>query len=284
MILFIDVLKKVLIFFSAIFITLTIYFRSPVISHDWIKPLTKNTTYTSTILEESFNKKLSYLNTMKMLEEHFLSEIRQKNLTSHQSIIFADNLLRERFIHKNINIRLEDNWFLYFFNYFSSHRDNSTYLSSLNPDYILKFDGALCNQQSIIFQRLMKAIDLDYQSVLFNIPRFPEPFGHFASAVKIKNQWFFVDTNMEPKYDSGDSIILEGLLNGDVALFNSLYPNHLVDEIPEGAITVNFVNENPAFYGKIFQDLCYFLSWYGWITCLAGLFLINQTKKRLLKL
>ena len=130
----------------------------------------------------------------------------------------------------------------------------------------------------------MKAIDLDYKSVLFDIPRFPEPFGHFASAVKIENQWFFVDTNMEPKYDSGHSLILERLLSGDVALFNSMYPTHLVDGIPEGAITTNFINENPALYGKFFQDFCYFLSWYGWITFLVGYFLINQIKKKFLKL
>tara|TARA_Y100001970_G_scaffold214313_1_gene262065 strand:- start:1287 stop:2054 length:768 start_codon:yes stop_codon:yes gene_type:complete len=254
------------------------------INHDWIKPLKNHNQYSSVLLEESFNKKLSYLNTMKMMEEHFLSEIRQRNLSSHQSIIFADNLVRERFMHRNINVRLKDNWFLYVFNYLSSHRNDSTYLSSLSPDYILKFDGALCNQQALIFQRLMKAIDLEYQSVLFDIPRFPEPFGHFASAVKLENQWFYVDTNLEPKYDLRDSFILEGLLSGDVALFNSLYPNNLVDEIPEGAITANFINQNPALYGKIFQDFCYFLSWYGWLIFLAGYFLINQLKKRLLKI
>jgi len=284
MIFFLNLFKQALICLSAILLILLIYFQSSTIDRDWIKPVSEGSIYTGTIFNESFDKKLLHLNTMKLLEEYFLSEISKNNFTTQQSVIFADNLLRERFIHRNINIKLEDNWFLYLFNFMSSHRNDSTYLSSLDLDYILKFDGAICNQQALIFQKLMKSIGLDYKSVLFNIPRYPESFGHFASAVKIENEWFFVDTNLEPAYDSEDSTTLKALLSGDVAFFNFLYPTNTVEEIPEGAIKVDFINENPALYGKILQNICYFISWYGWIVCVVCYLLTNQLKKSLLKL
>ena len=188
MTIFLIYLKAALILITGIQLIFLIHFQlSPTIT-DWEKQLGKNTLYTALTVEEKFNPNLLYLNTMSKLEEYFLSEIDRNELKGKEIVSFADNLIRDRFKHDDAIIRPKDNWILHAFNFFTPHRDDTTYLSSLNPDYILKFDGAICNQQAIIFQQLMKASGLDYQSVLFNIPRFPEPFGHFASAVKVDNE------------------------------------------------------------------------------------------------
>ena len=284
MTIFLNVLNKVLIFITVIQLILLVYFQLPSVNLNWQKDLGSNTLYTTSNFQEKFNQNLSYLNTLSKLEKYFLSEIERNNLQDRQIVSFADNLIRDRFKHDDAFIRLKDNWILHAFNFFTPHRDDTTYLSSLNPDYILKFDGAICNQQAIIFQQLMKAYNLDYQSVLFNIPRSPEPFGHFASAVKVNNEWIFIDTNLEPQYDSGDTKILDALLGGDVHLFNHLYPSYKVEEIPKGSIRVDHANQNPAFYGRIFQDFCYFLSWYGWAASLICYFLISRLKKKFIEI
>ena len=278
------VLNKALIAITVIQLIFLIYFQLPSINLHWLKDLDGNTAYTSKKFDENFNPNLSYLNTLSKLEKYFLSEIERNKLQDREIVSFADNLIRDRFFHKDSIIRPKDNWLLHVSNYFTHNRDNSSYLSSLNPDYILKFNGAICNQQSIIFQHLMKLSNLEYQSVLFNVPRSPEPFGHFASVAKVGNQWIFVDTNLEPEYDHGDTQILESLLSGDVDLFNLLYPNHKIGEIPKGSIRVDYKNKNPAFFGKMLQDICYFISWYGWAASLACYFLINRSNKKFIEI
>jgi len=284
MTIFLNVLNKALIFITVIQLILLVYFQLPSINLNWQKGIGPNTLYTTSNFQEKFNQNLSYLNTLSKLEKYFLSEIERNNLQDRQIVSFADNLIRERFFHHDYVVRPKDNWVLHVFNSFTRHRNNSTYLSSLNPHYILKFNGAICNQQALIFQHLMKVSNIEYQSVLFNVPRSPEPFGHFASAAMIDNQWIFVDTNLEPEYDYRNYQILDALLSEDVDLFNHLYPNHKIKELPKGSIRVAYKNENPAFYGRIFQDILYFISWYGWIASLICYFLINRFKKRSLKI
>jgi hypothetical protein len=209
---------------------------------------------------------------MQKLKKYFLQEIESKKLTNIESIYFADQLLRNRFYHGELVISLNDNWFLYALNFFTKNRNNSMYISSLDPDYILKSDYALCNQQALVFQELMKIIGIEYQSVLFNIPSSPKPFGHFASAALIGTNWYFIDTNLEPSYPSKDSSILQRLLNSDLDLFNSLYSEYSLGNIPIGSITTSSLNQNPAFFGNLFQKITYIISNYFWLLCLFAYF------------
>jgi hypothetical protein len=276
---FSGLIRKLLLGFSITFFIFSIFFQLKFINHDWIHP-SKLQNYELTPEKEMFNKNLEFLNSMNKLEEYFLGTINKNKLNDIESVIFADQLLRERFFHQNTNIALHDNWFLYVFNFFSSNRNNSLYLSSLSPDYILKSNSAICNQQAIIFQSLMKTIGMEYQSVLFNIPRHPIAFGHFASAVNVNNQWLYIDTNLEPDYEIGDPTVLQGLLNGNKDVFNKLYPTHTVKNIPEGSVMISSKNKNPAFWGGLFQDICFFISHYAWIVLLLIYFVSRKVEER----
>ena len=262
--LLIKLIKKLCLGISISLILAYLFFQSSFLNHGWIYPNSVQT-YTSALKEEQFNEDLAFLNSFKKLKKYFLEKINEEKLNEIDSVIFADRLLRERFYHQNTNVQLKDNWFLYVFNFFSSNRNNSSYLSSLNPDYILRFNGAICNQQALIFQALMEEIGIEYQSVLFNISNSSKSFGHFSSAVMVDGNWLFIDTNLEPKYDLKDSTILKRLLNSDTSLFNSMYPENTVQEISKGSIWLSSKNKNPAFRGRIFQEICYFVSYYAWI-------------------
>lgn len=276
---FVSFFRKFILGLSIIFLLLSIYFQLNFVNHNWIYPSSLGT-YETIPDEEIFNKNLRYLNSLNKLEEYFLSTIITKKFNDIESVIFADQLIRERFIHRNKNIALKDNWFLYVFNFFSKNRKNSLYLSSVSPDYILKSDDAICNQQALVFQFLMKTIGIEYQSVLLNIPRHPNAFGHFASAVNINDQWLYIDTDLGPDYDIRDPMVLEGLLSGDKKIFNKLYPAYAVNNIPEGSVKLAFKNRNPAFSGRIFQDICYFISHFAWAVLLAIYIVLRKLGKQ----
>jgi len=262
---------------------LTIFFKIDFLKHEWILP--NNTThFIADVKDEKYNSNLSFLNSMQKLENFFLNEIEERNLNNLEAIYFADELLRDRFYHKNTVISIKDNWFLYVFNFFSKNRNNSLYISSVDPNYILKSDHALCNQQALIFQKLMETINVDYQSILFNVPRSPVSFEHFASAARIDESWFFIDTNLEPPYQQNDATILPRLLDGDLELFNLLYSEFSADNLPPGAISTSSLNKNPAFMGNLLQKITYFISNYMWVSSLFSSFFFRFLSRRIYKI
>jgi len=262
---------------------LTIFFKIDFLKHEWILP--NNTThFIADVKDEKYNSNLSFLNSMQKLENFFLNEIEERNLNNLEAIYFADELLRDRFYHKDTVISIKDNWFLYVFNFFSKNRNNSLYISSVDPNYILKSDHALCNQQALIFQKLMETINVDYQSILFNVPRSPVSFGHFASAARIDESWFFIDTNLEPPYQQNDATILPRLLDGDLELFNLLYSEFSADNLPPGAISTSSLNKNPAFMGNLLQKITYFISNYMWVSSLFSSFFFRFLSRRIYKI
>lgn len=266
-----DLLGKIFLLSFCIFLLLTVIFKLNIFNHDWLRP-NYSSHFITEVKGEQYNPNLSFINSMPKLKKYFLNEIESKKLTNIESIYFADQLLRNRFYHGDKLVSIDDNWFLYLFNLFTKNRNNSLYISSVDPNYILKSNHALCNQQALIFQELMQTIGIDYQSVLFNIPRYPASFGHFASAALIDKNWYFIDTNLEPLYLSKDSSILPRLLNSDIELFNSLYPEYNVSNIPSGSISTSSLNQNPAFFGYLLQEITYIISNYFWLLCLFAYF------------
>tara|TARA_X000001036_G_C20604880_1_gene776501 strand:+ start:249 stop:1109 length:861 start_codon:yes stop_codon:yes gene_type:complete len=248
-------------------------------SPSFLMPETESLNFSEPTNSEKYNPDLDSLNTMKSLEDYFLSKLKNNNFSKLDIVYVADNLLREKFLHGNTNFSIQENWFLYIFNYFSINRNNSIYLSNLLPEHILKNNKAICNQQAIIFQNLMAAVNIEYQSILFNINNANNQFGHFASVVKIKDHWYLIDTNMEPNYKKGDKSIIPSLLKGDVDVFNGLYPNHQFKNIPDGSISLSSLNKNPALYGQLIQLFSYYLSNLGWIIFLI-LFLMSRFIER----
>lgn len=266
-----NLISKIFFFSFCLFFFLTTFFKLSPLKSDWLIPDYPIYNITE-VKNEKYNSNLSFINSMPKLKKYFLQEIESQKLTNIESIYFADQLLRNRFYHGELVISLSDNWFLYVLNFFTKNKNNSMYISSLDPDYILTSDHALCNQQALVFQELMKIIGIEYQSVLFNIPSSPKPFGHFASAALIDANWYFIDTNLEPLYPLNDSSILPRLLNSDIDLFNSLYPEYSLGNIPIGSISTSFLNQNPAFFGNLFQKITYLISNYFWLLCLFAYF------------
>ena len=122
-----------------------------------------------------------------------------------------------------------------------------------------------------MFQELVKDHEFEYASIGFSVKN-PNGinFGHFASAVKIDESWFYFDSNMEPDYDRRDASIITKILNANKSLLKELYPEYNFDLLTKDMIEFRDLNTFPAKRGVLFQDLTQFLSNFLW----AFLFLL----------
>ena len=95
----------------------------------------------------------------------------------------------------------------------------------MEPGEILRFDHAICNQQAIVFQTVVGNLGFDYGSIRFT----GSDFGHFTSAVKVDNQWYYFDPNLEPEYDRTDPRIFQDIISADKQTLTNIYGNRFGD-------------------------------------------------------
>ena len=146
----------------------------------------------------------------------------------------------------------------------------------MDPKDIIKSKHAMCSQQSIVFQDVIKDYNFDYGSLRFNY------FSHFASAVKVNNKWYFFDSNMEPEYDRRDSEVYEAIFLGDLNLLKEMYDRTYLKEtvhtlqtdlLIKEMFSLSDINKFPAPYGVFVQNISSLISWYGWIFfCVLALY------------
>mgnify|MGYP001282028029 CR=1 FL=1 len=80
-------------------------------------------------------------------------------------------------------------------------------------------------------------------------------FNHYASAVKVENDWYYFDSNLEPEYDRYSSDIYNEILAGESARLSKLYPKYKWVEIKEGMIYNSNRNVFPAKNGLLIQQI-----------------------------
>lgn len=123
----------------------------------------------------------------------------------------------------------------------------------MRSDDIIENDYGMCSQQSIIFQDVIKDYGFDYGSVGFNAPN----FKHFASAVKVNDDWYFFDSNMEPKYDRTDPSIFNAVVLADKDVLNSIYVRNIKNNsvstkgLKSTMVALKDINKFPASTGVL---------------------------------
>jgi hypothetical protein len=215
-------------------------------------------------LQEEFSVEIASIVSMNEFKSKIKQKIIAKNISGIDIPILIDDYVRKKFYHRTAYQKDCQNWVLAVLNFIAPQ-----YLlnSSMRPNDIIQRDYAICNQQSIVFQDIIKDYNFEYGSVKISVPG----FQHFASAVKIEDDWYFFDSNLEPKYDRKDSSILSRLISGDQEVFSSMYFRHLeggissVEALLPGMIVLGEINKFPAKMGVLAQDISLYISFYGWI-------------------
>ena len=213
-------------------------------------------------LTEIYDEKIAKIDNLNDLKKFVDYEIKENNFEGIDIPIYIDDIVRRKYFHQTAYISADTNWILKGADYFFPERFFTT---AMDPKDLIEKNHGICNQQSIIFQELIKDYKFEYASIRFDISIPNElNFGHFANAVKIDSDWFYFDSNMEPVYDRKNSLIFKKVLEADKEVLKKLYPQYNFDLLTKEMIDLRDLNRFPAKRGVMFQKITQFLSNFSW--------------------
>ena len=231
-------------------------------------------------IKEEFSVEVSSITSLPDFKSKIKEEVVTNNISGIDIPILIDDYIRKKFYHDTSYQSSCENWLLVFLDgifpqYFLT--------VSLNTDDIMQSSFAACNQQSIIFQDIVKDYGFEYGSVGFSAVK----FQHFANAVKVKDRWYFFDPNLEPRYNRSDPDIFDAVVAVDKEVLESMY-RHKINEnivsleyLKPGSIYLKEINKFPARTGVLIQNITAFISWYGWIISLfLSIFFLYFSRKK----
>jgi len=214
-------------------------------------------------LSEVYDKNFGTVLDLDDFKRSIREEIKRKNYQGIEIPIYIDDVVRKKYFHQTAYLSNKTNWILRVANYFFPRFH---FLTAMDPEELVKKNHGICNQQAIIFQEIVKDYSLEYASIGIYV-RMPNSndFGHFASAVKVKNDWFYFDSNKEPKYDRRDPSVFARVLEADKDILNQLYPNYDFSFATKNMTTFRDLNSFPAKRGVMFQKITSFFSNFFWV-------------------
>lgn len=213
-------------------------------------------------LDEQYDKNLSKVDKISKIVEIIQQNYNLELTNNLDFLIAVDDFLRQKYFHNTAYTDISTNWILRIFDIIFPTYHFST---SMDPHELVKKNHGLCNQQSIVFQEIIKKYGYEYASVGFSIAEGEDYFDHFASAAKVEGNWYYFDSNIEPKYNRKDPSVLDKIIGGDRKFLSSIYPNFYIPPIQEGDILFKDLNQFPAKNGLLFQKLTQFLSNFLWV-------------------
>ena len=215
-------------------------------------------------IKEEFSAEISSITSLSDFKFMIKRKVDAGNIRGIDIPILIDDYVRKKFYHRTSYQSSCENWIL---NVLDTIFPQYFFTVSLDPNDIMLNSFAACNQQSIIFQDVVKDYDLEYGSVGF----YANKFKHFANAVKVKDKWYFFDPNLEPKYDRSDPSIFNAVTAADKKVLESMYRHKINDDIvsleyiKSDSVRLRDINKFPAKNGLLIQNITKIISWYGWI-------------------
>ena len=230
---------------------------------------------------EIYDENIAKIDSLNDLKKFVDYEIKENNFEGIDIPIYIDEIVRKKYFFTTAYISADTNWILVGADYFFPER---YFLTAMDPEDLAKKNHGICNQQSIIFQELIKNYQFEYASIRFNI-RIPNSnnFGHFVNAVKVDGDWFYFDPNMEPIYDRKNSLIFKKIFEGDKEILKQLYPQYNFNLYTKEMVTFRDLNRFPAKQGVMFQEITQFLSNSSWFLFLIFSLLLRSLSLKMSK-
>ena len=229
-------------------------------------------------LKEKYDPEIASIISMQELKEILNQSINEKGLLGIEVPIFIDDVVRDKFFHSVAFIENKGNWVLSLIDFFFP---KYLFTTAMDPQEIIKKNHGICNQQAILFQELVDHFGFEFASVGINFNDI-NTFSHFASAVKVNENWYYFDSNMEPEYDRKDHEILQRILSADKEIYKEFYPKYNFEMINQNMIEFRDLNTFPASTGVLVQKISQFLSNYLWLFfLLLALFFKNKKKNEI---
>jgi hypothetical protein len=185
-------------------------------------------------------------------------------------VLLADSIIRHRFYHGVSKYSYSDNFLAFFA---GKLRDDIAVM--VDPNDILKRNEALCSQNAVVLQEVLKQNGYKVRSVAL--------VEHFCSEVKYDGSWHFYDADYEPIFDASKSrpSLKELMANPEelrAAYAESVHPDiskRLNHYFNKSKITVSGENEFPASNMKTLHWITYILSNFLWVILLGVYALIH---------
>ena len=139
---------------------------------------------------ELYDVKLNRLDNMDRLLEYWNRITIQNGLevNTREHVGLARDIVAQRFYHGYARYNIRNNYIAFF----AGRCIWNHFLGIVIPDDILKYNGALCSQQAIVFGELLKERGYKIRKVMLE--------GHFCKEVFYNNSWHFYDPDMEPNF------------------------------------------------------------------------------------
>ena len=220
--------------------------------------------------KEKFDPSLSSLNTLDKLDAYITKATTQKALVSGtvEYVEEIKNCISNRFYHGFSHLSLNEDWIAA-----SAEKIVGYGLScNVNPDEIIKHPNAACSQQCIVMMEILRRRNIDYRSV-----GFPH---HYAIEVRLNNNWYYFDPNMEPNIPN--EARLEASWKGNADNLKKYYDNSRYNDLDYKfgngqQVTFGPVNERPAKKARFFQTSTKYVSKILW--CVPLLILLYRRRK-----
>lgn len=207
--------------------------------------------------KEKFDISLSRLRSVDAIQKYIDSIAVSKHIAmgSASYAMTAEEVISQRFYHGYSHFKLKENWIAAL-----CEKITGIGLSAkVHASHILKNNNAACSQQSIVLMEILRKKEIAYRRI--GLPH------HYVLEAKIKNDWLYLDPDMEPV--ATDSMRRRSSWKGDVTKLREFYPgkNSLIELRfnKQDKIDVGAENEIPATRVKIFQLITSFLSYTLWI-------------------
>lgn len=211
----------------------------------------------------SFDPSLATVDSLDEAEAYVRRQL-GSNPTQAQIADEIERFLRLRFFHDLTTFSFCANWIAVM-----SGAAWDDLAAPVRPEDLMRYRRAQCNQQTMLFQALLKRFGIDYATVRFRDQ-------HMAVAARVEGTWALYDSDIEfrregivPISDVLQGDVLVGLYGGFPGTPRRGYGGNLGLQFQALAqrelITVRGINEYPAPQGAIFHAVTDFLSRYGWL-------------------
>lgn len=219
--------------------------------------------------KEKFNPALAYLNTIGRLEAYTDSLAVKKNIAagSYEYAELLELVVEERFYHGFSHFSFDENWIAAIGGKFVEEG----LACKVKPEDILQNSNAACSQQSIVIMAILRNKNIDYRKI-----GFPH---HYALEVLDKDNWYFIDADMEPAITKTERMESSWKHHNDLLKkhYDTSRFNDLDYKFGSNVTAINgSINEVPARNAKIFHSVTAVFSKILWFVPL--LLLIFRSK------
>lgn len=208
----------------------------------------------SSLGNEVYDPALEDIDSLDKAEAYVRSTLAGANPSRVATAAAIDRFVQRRFAHGQSHFALRENWVAR-----AAGLLWDDLAMPITPDEVLKHRTALCSQQAMVAQALLRRFSIHFASVRFRNP------GHFALAAQVEGGWRFYDPDMQPA--GRTPLALDDVVAGRglAAAYKGEFGPAFAGAGRRGDIAVTDYDGNPAVRGAAFERATRFLSGFGWL-------------------